>query len=129
MDARGKTWEDVRVRVTPSILSAITQRIVAAFKPTRIILFGSHAYGSPGPNSDVDLFVIMNSRESMARRIRRVAEVAHVPFLPMDVLVYTPAEIRERLRLGDSFISEILAKGRLLFRRGPLPRMGGKGRD
>ena len=51
----------------------------------------------------------------MAQRIRRVAEVAHMRFLPMDVLVYTPAEIEERLAIGDFFIDEILTNGKVLY--------------
>jgi hypothetical protein len=51
----------------------------------------------------------MESNDSMAQRIRLVAEAAQVRFLPMDILVYTPAEIKERLEMGDPFIAEILA--------------------
>jgi len=125
---QGGSWEQLRARVTPALLSGIALRIVGAFKPERVILFGSHAYGTPRPESDVDLMVIMPTRQSMARRIMSVAAVAEVPFLPMDVLVFTPREIRERLRLRDPFITEVLTKGRVLYRRGAARRMGRKSR-
>ena len=41
--------------VTPDLLEEITRRIAERFHPERIILFGSHAWGSPQPDSDVDL--------------------------------------------------------------------------
>ncbi len=53
----------------------------------------------------------------MAQRIRRVTEVAKVRFLPMDLLVRTPAEIAERLAMGDFFMAEILEKGKVLYSR------------
>ena len=80
-------------------------------------MFGSYARGEPTQDSDLDLLVVMASNEPMAQRILRVAEVAQVRFLPMDLLVYTPNEISERLAKGDSFIAEILAKGRVLYQR------------
>ena len=59
----------------------------------------------------------MDSDEPMAQRIRRVTEVAKVRFLPMDVLVRTPAELEERLAMGDFFIADILAKGKVIYCR------------
>jgi predicted nucleotidyltransferase len=73
-------WEQRRPEVTDELLSDITRRIVDAFHPYKIILFGSYAYGKPHIYSDVDLFVIMDSEERMVPRIRRVSEVAHVDF-------------------------------------------------
>jgi predicted nucleotidyltransferase len=111
-------WAALRPAVTEALLEEITQRIVQKFQPHKIVLFGSYAYGKPDLNSDVDLLVVMDSDETMAQRIMRVAEAAHVPFLPMDVLVYTPAEVEERLAKGDFFISAILAKGKVVYQRG-----------
>ncbi|MEK7865349.1 MAG: nucleotidyltransferase domain-containing protein [Planctomycetota bacterium] len=105
-------------RVTSKLLAGIRDRIVESFRPHRIVLFGSHAYGKPHPWSDVDLLVVMPSRERMARRIMRVARTAHVPFLPMDVLLFTPEEIRSRLVTGDPFIRNVLSRGKVLYQRG-----------
>ena len=84
---------------------------------SKVILFGSYAYGTPDLDSDVDLLVVMDSDESMAQRIRRVTEVAKVRFLPMDIIVRTPTEMVERLAIGDFFLAEILEKGKVLYRR------------
>lgn len=110
-------WAALRPPVTDTLLSNITQRTVEKFQPDRVLLFGSYAYGTPDIYSDVDLLVVMDSDEPMAQRIRQVLEVAEVPFLPMDVIVRTSAEIKERLAMGDFFIAEILEKGKVLYQR------------
>ena len=103
--------------MTDALLAGITQRIVEKFQPYKVVLFGSYAYGVPDLDSDVDLLVVMDSNEPMAQRMRRVTEVAKVRFLPMDVIVRTPAEMAERLAMGDFFLAEILEKGKVLYRR------------
>lgn len=113
----GADWATLRPTVTDTLLSDMTRRIVEKFQPHKVVLFGSYAYGTPHLYSDVDLLVVMDSDETMAQRIRRVSEVAKVRFLPMDFIVRTPAEIEERLALGDFFIAEILEKGKVLYQR------------
>ena len=112
-------WSRLRPRLTRRLLRQITDRIVQEFGPRKVVLFGSHAYGTPGIYSDVDLLVIMDSDEPMAKRMSKVAAAAHVPFLPMDVLVYTPDEIEDRLVKKDFFVDEILAKGEVLYEDEP----------
>lgn len=63
----------------------------SAFQPQRIILFGSHAYGKPDPDSDVDVLVVMPNSKSMERRASlRIREKISVDF-PMDILARDPA--------------------------------------
>lgn len=104
-----------RPRVTSRLLARITRRIVEQVHPEKIVLFGSYAYGRPTRRSDIDLFVIMESDEPPLRRIDRVADAAEEPFLPMDVIVRTPSEVEERLRMGDSFVQKILGDGKVLY--------------
>jgi len=111
-------WSAVRPRVTKRLLGQIASRIAERFHPEKIILFGSYANGRPTLDSDVDLLVVMQSEEPLFPRIRRVAEVAQVPYLPMDVIVRTPVEVAERLAMGDSFLAGILEKGTVLYDRG-----------
>src|SRR5918912_877425 len=86
-------WATLRPPVTETLLANITQRIVEKFQPYKVILFGSYAYGTPDLDSDVDLLVVMDSDEPMAQRIRRGMGVAKVRFLPMGIIVRTPAEV------------------------------------
>ena len=106
----------LRPQVTETLLADVTRRIVQAFAPRQVILFGSYAYGTPHNNSDVDLFIIMDSEHTPHQRIMEVTEVAQVPFLPMDIIVRTPQEVAARLAIGDFFVREILERGRVLYR-------------
>jgi len=115
--AKPVEWADLRPEVTEELLADMTRRIVEAFHPYKVILFGSYAYGTPHIYSDVDLLVIMDSEERMLKRIGCVRPVAKVDFLPMDVLVLTPDELETRLAMGDHFYKEILAKGKVLYQR------------
>ena len=110
-------WTQLRPRVTKTLLAGIVQRIVEKFRTEKIVLFGSYAKGTPNRDSDVDLLVVMDSMEPMSQRIRCVTEVAKVRFLPMDIVVRTPAEMDERLAKGDFFIADILNTGKVLYQR------------
>ena len=95
-------------------IKQLTDQIVRRFKPKKIILFGSYAYGKPTPDSDVDLLVIMPYNRRKGRMSLRILEAVDYGF-PLDLLVRTPAEVRQRLRWGDCFIQEVLSKGKLLY--------------
>ena len=100
--------------------NAVAQR----FKPEKIILFGSYAYGTPTDDSDVDILVIMSTRSELdqAARIDRVVS----PTFPLDLVVCTPKSISWRVKEGDSFLREIMDKGKVLYEKAD-GAMGGKG--
>ena len=112
---RTSLCDRLRPQVTEDLLAEVTERVVDAFHPNKVILFGSYAYGVPHTESDIDLFIIMQSADTMHQRIVKVTEVARVPFLPMDVIVRTPEEVAQRIAMGDYFVTEILDKGRVLY--------------
>jgi uncharacterized protein len=89
--------------------------IAAVFRPAKIILFGSHAYGEPTADSDVDVLVVMpqlrGSRHALATRIRE--EIACD--FPVDVLVRGEPEIRRRLREKDLFITHVITAGSVMY--------------
>ena len=111
--------------VTSEQLQEVARRIKRVFDPQRILLFGSHAYGEPMPDSDVDLLVVMESNERPAARSAAIAKaLLDIPF-PIDILVRTPDEIRHRLEIGDYFIREIVERGEVLYERGVPEGVGG----
>ncbi len=91
--------------------------IAREFRPQKIILFGSHAYGQPTADSDVDLMVVMPKH----RRSRRTAADIRVRLgyagFPLDLLVWTPERLRDWSRAGDSFARDILDRGQVLYER------------
>lgn len=97
-------------------IKKIVSQIVKKYKPEKIILFGSFAYGKPKPSSDVDLLIIKRSRKKSVERIKEILMKTESN-LPLGPLVYTPKEIRERLNLGDFFFQDILKKGKLLYEK------------
>jgi len=95
-------------------IQEVAQRIGKEFSPQRIILFGSYAYGNPTPDSDVDLLVITPFQGRSAEKSVEIRLKVRPPF-PMDLLVRTPEKVQERLNMGDSFMREILMKGKVLY--------------
>jgi uncharacterized protein len=91
------------------------ESIVREFQPEKIILFGSHAYGQPTEDSDVDLMVVMPFRGSALDQAFRIRDRLAHPGFPMDLLVRSPREIGKRQAMGDFFIREIMDRGTLLY--------------
>ncbi len=101
----------------PVVIQNMLQRLIAEYAPQKVVLFGSHAYGAPGPDSDIDLLII---KETPDRFIDRWVTVQHIltgthHALPVETLVLTPQEISHRLAAGDHFIAEILERGEVLY--------------
>ena len=94
-------------------IQAFVDQVVRRFRPTQVILFGSYAYGHPTADSDVDLMVVMPHRGSPAKTATRIRLACPRAF-PMDLIVRTPAEIRRRMGMGDSFVREVTTKGIVL---------------
>ena len=100
-----------------STLEAVIQRLVDVYDPERIILFGSHATGGTRKGSDIDLLVV---KETDQRPIDRRVEVERLLSdrqLPLDLLVYTPRELRDLYAAGSPFIEEVIESGRVLYMR------------
>ncbi len=95
-------------------IRTVIKRIVRNYKPEKIYLFGSFAWGKPTEDSDVDLFIIKKTRENRHLRQLKVRRLIRGE-LPMDILVYTPQETKKRLKMGDFFIKDILEKGKVLY--------------
>jgi len=91
-----------------------SRRVARQFRPRRIILFGSYAEGQATRDSDVDLLVILPHRGKAVEKSVAIRLATRPPF-PLDLLVRTPQEVRKRLAMGDTFIRDILEKGKVLY--------------
>ncbi|MEM3563272.1 MAG: nucleotidyltransferase domain-containing protein [Candidatus Jordarchaeaceae archaeon] len=101
------------------LLWEIVEKLKSEYKPLKIILFGSYAYGNPGEDSDIDLLIL---KDTGGRRVDRFVEVKRIICdpnrrIPVSALVYTPEELEERLRMGEDFVKEIVEKGIVLYER------------
>jgi predicted nucleotidyltransferase len=77
-------------------IDEMVERIVRQFDPQRIILFGSHARGDAGPDSDVDLLIVMPVAGSAREKAIEIGVVLHDIRLPKDLIVTTPEEFEWR---------------------------------
>jgi predicted nucleotidyltransferase len=101
-------------------IQTFVDQVVGRFRPAAVILFGSYANGQPTEDSDVDLMVVMPHRGPGAKTATRIRLACPRSF-PMDLIVRTPAEVRRRLRMGDSFLREITSKGIFLHESSDAP--------
>src|SRR5438132_10970520 len=97
------------------LIRRFARQVAERFQPEKVILFGSYAYGTPHADSDVDILVVMPARQqhTQAARIRWAVPA---PF-PMDLIVRTPKNLQWRLEEGESFHTEIVTKGKVLYEK------------
>lgn len=102
---------------TRQLILSLVEKIKEGYSPVKIVLFGSHAYGNPDVDSDIDLLIIKNTDK---RPMDRWIEIKRIlrdfqRTIPVSPLIYTEKEIEERKAIKDFFIEEILEKGEVLY--------------
>jgi len=98
-------------------IEEIVDRIVRQFDPEMVILFGSHARGDAGPDSDVDLLIVMpvvGSRRDTRLAIRRALQDIEVP---KDILLVTPEDFERRKRIAGTIERPAATQGKVLYAR------------
>ena len=94
----------------------VTDRIVAALAPIRVVLFGSYAWGEPDSDSDLDLYVIVPDQSEPGYRLaRRAYHALHGVNIPVDVVVRTRTEAERNAGVAASFDREVLSRGVVLY--------------
>jgi|SRR5665213_147510 predicted nucleotidyltransferase len=102
------------MKVKRQEIRRVCGQIARLFKPQRIVLFGSYAYGKPTKDSDVDLLVVMPFEGKGFRKASEILSHIDANF-PVDVIVRSPEEMNRRLARGDFFLREVTEKGELLY--------------
>lgn len=89
-------------------------------QPEKIILFGSHAYGNPDNESDIDLLIVKNISTSEIREFRlnlklKLWDLVKQWNIPVDIIVDNQERLNQRINDGDMFYKEILSKGNVIY--------------
>ena len=99
-------------------IEQVARDIGEAADAERVVLFGSHATGHASDSSDVDLLVIAESDQPRHKRSRELYRRIRPQRFAMDILVYTPEEVRRGSLTPVSFVSQVLREGKTVYVRG-----------
>lgn len=112
-------WERRMKRSVNSatLITEMVRRIVETWNPDQIILFGSYARGTAGPDSDVDLLVVMSLSEGRRKVRLGIRRALSGMGLPKDIVVVTPQEIDRYRECPGTIIRAALGEGKVLYER------------
>jgi predicted nucleotidyltransferase len=99
----------------PEALREVVRRIVAVAHPDRIILFGSAARGTAGPDSDLDLLVVKSGVEHRRRLAQDIYMNLSGVGVGVDVIVLTPEDLEQQRGNVGSIVGAILEEGRVVY--------------
>jgi predicted nucleotidyltransferase len=103
--------------VDKSLINTIIKRLVTNLDVIKVVLFGSYVSGKPSKDSDLDLLIIVNTKEKGIKRYAMVSELLEPRKIPMDIIVKTPDEIKKREKMFDPFIRSIFKTGKVLYEK------------
>jgi predicted nucleotidyltransferase len=102
-------------KVSQEIIEEITRRIVESVQPMKIVLFGSHAWGQPDTDSDLDLFVVVEASDQPTYRLARgIYRSLRGIGVPVDVVVQTNEEVERGQKVITSLARKVMQEGRVL---------------
>ena len=103
--------------VDRELIDDVVRRVVERFHPKRVVLFGSHARGDADPESDIDLFIEMESNQRPLDRMIAVSSLFGNRRWGLDVFVYTPEEVTARRGDPGDLLAYVDAEGIVLYDR------------
>lgn len=106
-----------QVQGVPASLQNIIERLVRAFSPERIVLFGSYAKGTARAGSDIDLIVVANLAGDPLAHQRRARQLVAAAFPPIDIVLCSPEEVAEAHTARSPFLLSAFEKGITLYSR------------
>jgi predicted nucleotidyltransferase len=109
----------------PQQINGMMERIVQKFHPEQIILFGSQARGNAGPDSDVDLLVVMPFEGSAVNQRLAIRHALYGFPVPLDVVVTSPEDFAWRKELVGTIEWPAAREGKVLYARAQSPHRPG----
>jgi uncharacterized protein len=111
-----RTGADSSFQPVNQLIPDITDRLIKAFNPESIFLFGSHVWGTPNADSDLDILVIVTHSEvsSSKRSALAYRALRDIPY-PLDILVRTRQEIEKFSQTPSALECQILMSGKCLY--------------
>lgn len=100
--------------ITQDQINNVVDIIVKNVNPEKIILFGSYAYGEPHKDSDLDMLIIKDTDEAKNKRAREIRKHSRGIKIPLDIVVYTSAEVEKWKDTPSAFITKVMQEGRVL---------------
>ena len=114
---RMSVYKFAKKPVTLAQIDRMVKRIARKFRPEKIILFGSHARGEAGPDSDVDLLVVMAFEGSALDKAVEIRGALHDDLVPVDVIVTKPEEFSWRKEVIGTIEWPAAREGKVLYAR------------
>jgi len=102
--------------VKAGLLDEITKRVTETVHPEKIILFGSHVWGCPTEDSDLDLFVIVPPSDLPSyRRVRAIYKALRGLKVPVDIVMQTSVDVERSKNVATSLVKKVLEEGEVLY--------------
>ncbi len=95
----------------------VVKRLRKYYEPDRIILYGSYSTKKGDKDSDIDLLIIKETDKRLIDRRIEVERILSDRLVALDIMVYTPDEVRFLFSIGSPFMEEVIEKGRVLYMR------------
>jgi len=104
-----------KITAAETTIALMVQRIVRRFQPEQVILFGSHARGEAGPDSDMDLLVVMDFEGTAREKRLEIRLALHHILIPTDIIVTKPADFAWRKEAIGTIEWPAAREGKVLY--------------
>lgn len=97
------------------VLNQLIERITVRFAPQKIILFGSYAGGEPGPDSDIDLLIVIDVKGSTRQKANEIDLLMADRTMPMDFIVLTPEQYERQKNIIGTIVRQADREGKVIY--------------